>query len=224
MSLGRVLRAKVDDGDEHSFSHRMRSRRFAAFERATAQLDRPIEILDIGGTAEFWGNRGWADRGDVQITLVNLFQAERRFANIVPTVGDATALDFPDDSFDVAFSNSVIEHLRTRANQERMAAEVERVARAYWVQTPNYWFPIEPHYLTPGWQWLPVRARVEILRRRPVGQMGRCPDRAFAEHTVREVQLLSRHSLARLFPDATLVPERLGGLVKSWTAVHGLPV
>jgi Methyltransferase domain len=224
MSIGQLLRTKVDDGDEHSFSHRMRSRRFAAFERATAGLVRPMSILDIGGTAEFWENRGWADRAGVQITLVNLFQADQRFGNIIPTVGDATALDFPDDAFDVAFSNSVIEHVRTGENQQRMAAEVERVARAYWVQTPNYWFPIEPHYLAPGWQWLPVRARVEILRRRPVGQMGRCPDRAFAEHTVREVQLLSRHGLERLFPDATLIPERLGGMVKSWTAVHGLPV
>jgi hypothetical protein len=224
MSIGQLLRAKVDDGDERSLSHRMRSRRFAAFTRATRTLDRPVSILDIGGTAEFWENRGWADQPSVRITLVNLSEASQRFDNIVPTVGDATAIDFADDAFDVAFSNSVIEHLRTRESQRRMAAEVERVAHAYWVQTPNYWFPIEPHYLTPGWQFLPVRARVEILRRRPVGQMGRCPDRAFAEHTVREVQLLSRRSLARLFPDATVIPERFGGLVKSWTAVHGLPV
>jgi Methyltransferase domain len=223
MDIRRLVREMVDDGDERSFSHRMRSRRFGTFERATGSLDGTLSILDIGGTAEFWENRGWADRPGVEITLVNLFQAAQRFENIVPTVGDATSLDLPDDAFDVAFSNSVIEHLRTGENQRRMAAEVERVARAYWIQTPNYWFPIEPHYLTPGWQWLPVRVRVEILRRRPVGQMGRCPDRAFAEHTVREVQLLSRRGLTRLFPEATLIPERFGGLVKSWTAVHGLP-
>jgi hypothetical protein len=222
-TIGDLLREKIDDGNERSFSHRMRSRRFAAFERAT-RIDRPLSILDIGGTAEFWENRGWADRPGVTVTLVNLFRARQRFENVIPTVGDATALDFPDNAFDVAFSNSVIEHLRTRENQQRMAAEVERVAHAYWVQTPNYWFPVEPHYLTVGWQWLPVRARVEILRRRPVGQMGRCPDRTFAEHTVREVQLLSRHGLQQLFPAATLIPERFGGLVKSWTAVHGLPL
>ena len=33
---------------------------------------------------------------------------------------------------------------------------------------------------------------------------------------------MRRGELARLFPDATLVPERFGGLVKSWTAVRGL--
>ena len=69
---------------------------------------------------------------------------------------DATNLhEFGDASFDIAFSNSVIEHLSTFENQARMAAEVRRVARAYWVQTPNFWFPIEPHFLVPAWHWLP---------------------------------------------------------------------
>ena len=105
-----------------------------------------------------------------------------------------------------------------------MAAEIERVARSYWVQTPNFWFPVEPHDLTPGWQWLPTSLRIAILMRRPVGQMGRCPDRRFAERIVRETRLLSRRGMASLFPDAAIVPERFGGLVKSWTAVRGLSV
>lgn len=197
----------------------MRAKRFAKFEAFAATLPRPLRIVDIGGTTEFWEHRGWANRPGVQITLVNLTAGEQRYENVVPTVGDATALAFPDGAFDLAFSNSVIEHLFTLDQQQAMASEVRRVARAYWVQTPNFWFPMEPHFLVPGWQWLPVRARVAILRRRTVGQMGHCPEREKAARVVREVRLMRRRELARLFPGATLVPERFGGAVKSWTAV-----
>jgi hypothetical protein len=101
-----------------------------------------------------------------------------------------------------------------------MAREVRRLAPAYWIQTPNYWFPMEPHFLVPGWQYLPERVRVEILTRRGVGWMGRTPDRAKAQEVIREVRLLRQRELKRMFSDATLIPERFGGLVKSWTAAR----
>jgi hypothetical protein len=152
---------------------------------------------------------------------VNLEAPAKRHANIHPTAGDATNLaDHADKTFDIAFSNSVIEHLFTFENQARMAAEVRRVAdRAYWVQTPNFWFPMEPHFLVPGWQWLPESTRVAILRRRGVGWAGRCPDPEHARAIVEEHRLMRRKELARLFPEARIVGERFGGLVKSWTAV-----
>jgi hypothetical protein len=216
------LRQLADDSSETSLSHRLRAQRFARFERLAAALPRPLSVIDIGGTNEFWEQRGWADRDDVTITLVNLTEQPRRFENLVPIVGDATDLgQFADAEFDLAFSNSVIEHLFTFESQKRMADEVSRVSRAYWVQTPNFWFPMEPHFLVPGWHWMPVEARVAVLRRRGVGWMGRCPDPEHARRIVREVRLMRRQELARLFPDAVLVPERFGGLVKSWTAVRG---
>jgi hypothetical protein len=223
-SVSDRLRGLADDSTSDSLSHRLRARRFARFERLAATLPRPLTVLDVGGTNEFWAQRGWAGRDDVSVTLVNLVAQERVHDNIHPMVGDATDLsDHGDKSFDLAFSNSVIEHLFTFENQARMAAEIRRVARAYWVQTPNFWFPMEPHFLVPGWQWLPVEARVAILRRRGVGWMGRCPDPEVARKVVREVRLMRRPELHRLFPQATILPERFGGLVKSWTAIEGLP-
>ena len=219
MGITELLTRQVDESRPDSLSQRMRAKRFAQFEAFAAKLPRPLTVVDIGGTTSFWETRGWAGRDDVKVTLVNLFAEEQRHDNVIPTVGDATALEFEDGAFDLAFSNSVIEHLFTYEQQVRMAQEVRRVADAYWVQTPNFWFPLEPHFLFPGWQWLPVPVRVAILQRRRVGQMGRCPDRAFAEERVREVRLMRRAELQRLFPGATMVPERLGGMVKSWTAV-----
>jgi Methyltransferase domain len=218
------LQKLATDGHAGSLSGRLRSRRFQLFERLVKDLPRPLRILDVGGTDDFWEQRGWADRDDVSITLVNLDAPEQRFENIVPTVGDATDLvDHADNSFDIAFSNSVIEHLFTIENQTKMAREIQRVATAYWVQTPNFWFPIEPHFLVPAWHWLPERTRVAILTRRDVGWAGRCPDPAYARRIVEEHRLMKRRELARLFPDARIVGERFGGFTKSWTAIGGFP-
>lgn len=184
-------------------------------------MEKPVRIIDLGGTVRYWERRGWAGRSDVQITLVNLDAQPSEYDNIVSTEGDATRLPFGDDSFDIAFSNSVIEHLFTLDHQRRMAEEVRRVARCYWVQTPNFWFPVEPHYLVPVWHWLPESVRVAILTRHSVGWAGRTPDAGEALEVIRETRLMRRRELAGLFPGADLVPERIGGLVKSWTAVGG---
>jgi hypothetical protein len=216
------LQRLADDRSAGSLSHRLRTRRFHLFERLTAPFQRPLRILDVGGTNAYWEQRGWAGRDDVHITLVNLDPQDQRHPNVLPTAGDATDLSaYEDGSFDVAFSNSVIEHLFTFEAQSRMAHEVRRVGRAYWVQTPNFWFPVEPHFLVPAWHWLPEDARVAILRRRGVGWAGRSPDPARARRVVQEHRLMRRHELKRLFPDADIVAERIGGLVKSWTAVGG---
>jgi hypothetical protein len=218
------LQGLADDGSPTSISHRLRERRFRLFDSLAATLPRPLRIIDLGGTNEYWERRGWAGRDDVEITLVNLGPQERRHDNLHPVIGDATDLaDHADGSFDIAFSNSVIEHLFTFDNQAAMAREVRRVARAYWVQTPNFWFPVEPHFLVPVWHWLPEEARVAILRRRGVGWAGRCPDPEKARAIVQEHRLMRRRELARLFPGAEIVPERFGGLVKSWTAIGGFP-
>jgi Methyltransferase domain len=215
----------ADDSSAESLSHRMREQRFLRFERLAAMLPKPLTLIDIGGTCEFWEQRGWAGRDDVSVTLVNLVEQEQTHENVVPTVGDATSLaGHADQSFDIAFSNSVIEHLFTFEHQQAMAREVRRVAKAYWVQTPNFWFPFEPHFLCPAWHWMPVSARVAILRRRGVGWMGRCPDPEVARRVVSEVRLMRHRELARLFPGAVLLPERFAGLVKSWTAIAGFPV
>lgn len=220
--LGRALLRATDVRDPQSLSQRLRSRRFVAFELAIHELPRPIRLLDIGGTVDFWCQRGWAGRDDVEITIVNLTAEPSPPAGVSSVAGDATRLEFGPNSFDVAFSNSVIEHVGDLEQQRAMADEVRRVAPAHWIQSPNFWFPMEPHFLVPGWQWLPEDVRVAILQRHEVGHFGREPVREDARRVVRGSQLLTRRRMQALFPDSTLVAERYGGLVKSWTAVRGL--
>ena len=200
----------------------MRDRRFGLLESLLRDLQRPLRIIDIGGTVDFWQFRGWAGRHDVEITLVNLQAVQTGADNIRSVTGDARNLkEFADRSYDIAFSNSVIEHVGAIESQARMANEVKRIANGYWVQTPNYWFPMEPHFLFPGWQWLPFAARVALIKRRAFGWNGRCQSDEMAHRVVNNVHLLSRRQLNKLFPEATFHAERFAGLVKSWIAVGG---
>ena len=98
-------------------------------------------ILDVGGTPQIWRLLG--DR--YQVTLLNPDARELEQECYECVVGDGRSLEFPDDSFDVAFSNSVIEHVGDWDDMQQMASELRRVGRCFYCQTPNKWFPVEPH-------------------------------------------------------------------------------
>lgn len=216
------IRSATDVDNPKALSNRMRNRRFQLFEGLFDCLPKPVRIIDIGGTEEFWAQRGWEDRDDVEILAINLTAKEQVYSNIRVVEGDATNLaNYHDSEFDIAFSNSVIEHLFTKENQLKMGNEIRRVAKAYWVQTPNYWFPVEPHFHMIGWQWMPRRIRVEILRRRKCGRRGPCPELSDAQAMVDEVRLMSKSEMQAAFPDANIWIERLAGLPKSIVAYRG---
>ena len=118
----------------------------------------------------------------------------------------AAALPFPSGEFDIAYSNSLIEHVPPE-ERPAVAAEIRRVADRYFVQTPNRWFPVEPHVLLPLFQFLPERARRRLWR---FGVAGGAYER---------IDLLDRRELERLFPDAVVLRERVGPLTKSLLAV-----
>ena len=184
-------------------------------------LPRPARVIDIGGTQRFWETVGLADSGDLHITLVNLEAEPTDHANIVSQVGDATRLvEHGDGAFDAVFSNSVIEHVGGRKGARAMAAEVRRLAPRHYVQTPNKWFPIEPHFLFPGFQFLPLRARAWLLRHLPLAWVGRIRDQDKAMEVADSVHLLGPSQLAGLFPDSRLQRERVLGLTKSIITVR----
>ena len=172
---------------------------------------------------DFWRQMGLGARGGIEVLVLNLSaQDDTAEANLRAVTGDARDLSrFEDDSFDVVFSNSVIEHLWTQQNQAQMAAEVRRVGRRYFVQTPNRWFPLEPHFLFPGFQFLPVGGRVALVRRFALGYHDALPDPVAARRAVTEIRLLGPRDLQELFPGAVLFRERVLGLTKSLIAYGG---
>lgn len=128
-------------------------------------------------------------------------------------------MPFPNESFDVVHGNSVIEHLGSREDQLRMANEVRRVGRGYWVQTPAVSFPLEPHFLAPVIHWLPRPLRKKLLPITPWALITH-PSREYVDAVLNEIRLLKRHEVQELFPDATVERERLLGVTKSWIAVR----
>ena len=124
----------------------------------------------------------------------------------------------------MVFSNSVIEHVGDAESQRRFAREVARVGRAYWVQTPNRWFPVEPHLLTPMIHFLPRPWQKAVIEKFTIWEWVAHPrpdQRAFyLEHYLRDIQLLDSRSMRRLFPGARLIRERFLGLTKSLIAAR----
>jgi len=206
----------ADNRDPHSLASRMRAKRHEMFASLLDGLPRPLRILDVGGTKAVWESMGLTDRPDVQITILNLALEKSDYSNVRSTTGDARDMrQFSDGDFDVVYSNSVIEHVGDGEHMIRMASEIRRVGKRYFVQTPNRYFPIEPHFLFPMFQFLPIPLRVLLLQNFSLGWISRESDRQRAEEAVRSVNLLSRAELQGLFPDGTMVEERLFGLTKS---------
>ena len=145
----------VDFRDPNSLSSRMRRRRLAFFEGLLDLLPRPVTILDVGGTAAFWQALQVGD--GVTIIILNLRSEPVQEPHLRSIAGDARDLSaFADRSIDIVYSNSVIEHVGSLEDQRRMADEIRRVGKRYFVQTPNAYFPLEPHFLVPGFQFMPL--------------------------------------------------------------------
>ncbi len=210
-----ILKNIADNTNKQSLSHRFRQRRFRVFLEMVRSLPKPISILDIGGTLAFWEGMGFSEDG-VTITLLNLEVQHPLKPGFISITGDATALDFDDQSFDIVFSNSVIEHLYTFEQQQKMAAEVQRVCKQYFIQTPNYWFPIEPHWVFPFFQYLPFNWRVWLTQHFSLGHIPQQPKRSDAERQVREIRLMTKAELQSIFPKAQLYRERFLFFTKSF--------
>ena len=192
-----------------------------------AKLERLLEItprtriLDVGGTAANWALL----KVRPQVTIVNLPRAlEPGEAGLPWIFADGCQLPFRDKSFDVVFSNSVIEHVGEPLRHQQFAREIARVGVRYFVQTPNRWFPVEHHLLTPLIHFLPRSWQRRLVGRFTVWEwIARPrPDQRefFLEHYLRDIRLLDGRAMRRLFPDARLIRERFLGFTKSLIAVR----
>lgn len=217
----RFAKSVLFDMTGGALSVHLRRRRFSLFRSLMESLSRPTRVLDLGGTPEFWERMGLSDDG-VHVVILNVEQREVTQRGFTSMVGDARDLrEFRDREFDVVFSNSVIEHVGSFADQERMAAEVQRVGRRYFVQTPNRGFPIEPHFLFPGFQFLSTDTQVFLVKHFELGWMDKCSTTAEALELIRSIRLLTEDELRRLFPGSKLFRERFMGLTKSFTVYGG---
>lgn len=160
---------RVTDGP----TRRSRARRYSLFVeqiRPTMQST----ILDVGvsggvtrGTDFLEAWHPWPAQitalGTGEWTEFESFQGA--YPQVTLVLGDGRELPFPDKSFDVVFSNAVIEHTGTREQQQQFLRECLRVGRRVFLTTPNAGFPIDSHTLIPFAHWLPLSVRDRIYRR-----------------------------------------------------------
>ena len=201
-------------------SQSFRARRMRLFLREF-DLSPATRVLDVGGNPRIWATLEVEARPRIiYLNLPRAAEADDDRARLV--FGDGCRLPFADQSFDIAFSNSVIEHVGSFEAQVEFAREVRRVSRAYWVQTPNRRFPVEQHLLTPVIHWLPKSwQRVLVPRVTVWGVLtaaGPAERRFYFEHYLNEIRLLSADELRVLFPGCRLVRERFWGWTKSLVA------
>jgi hypothetical protein len=189
------------------FSAGSREKKFQLFSRLFA-VDASTKLLDIGFSKRFLHEYILEDYLPREIPIVGGEideQAVRKtvgsYPNVAPVVFDARHLPFADKSFDIVYSNAVIEHVGDHAQQRLFADETRRVGRAWFVTTPNFWFPLDTHTSLPFVHWLPRRLRLSVFR--AVGRRG-------------DLVLLTKGQLEELLPESevahlrtTIFPEVL---------------
>lgn len=185
--------------------------RFPSFEE--------MHVVDLGGDTRFWLA---SDVRPAHVTIVDLYPGPLKDPEPWMSViqGDACRAETIRGSFDLAFSNSLIEHVGGPRYRQDMADVVRSVAPRYWVQTPYRYFPLEPHFLMPGFQHLPLTARAWLFEHWPLTEKARrdIPAERHLEF-VNSHDLLSITEMRALFPDGELIRERVGPLIKSLVAV-----
>ncbi len=211
-----------------TFSAKMRTRRFKVVNEIIEAVIRKkgaCNILDIGGSEYYWKLNGQfiaAHSGKLSITIANVEEDEVNFEDtelFSYRVGDCTKAELYDGPYDFIHSNSVIEHVGCWKFIRAMATNIIDTRLPYYVQTPNYWFPMEPHFRTIGFQFLPIDVRARMLLKHQRGfRKASNIDEAMQE--VESVNLLTAPQLAVLFPAAEILREHFGPLTKSFMVVH----
>lgn len=220
-----VLQALTDTAPETVYRNRFRRARLARFLAivdAIVAANGRCRVVDLGGNLEYWQGLEdlWGDR-PLHLTLVNLSAETAPDSRFICLSGNACDLpQFADNAFDLVHSNSVIEHVGLWSSQRRMAQEVRRLAPHYFVQTPNFWFPLEPHFRMPLIHWLPEPWRAALVMRRACGFYPRARSYDEAQQIIEDARLLNAKAMAALFPDATIEREPFAFLTKSLIAVR----
>lgn len=223
-----IYKMFVDNNNPRSLNYKLRQARLKIFLSQLSNMKKPISILDIGGTVVYWENvffkLGGLKKEDFSITITNIDEGWLRkgvnsecedYYNFA--IADARHMkQYKDGQFDIVHSNSVIEHVGGFEEQILMANEVRRIGKHHFVQTPSYYFPIEPHFCALMFHWLPRKLRMFIVKSRKMGHLPRADSTEHAAEIVDSAQLMNYAEVAVCFPESIVHREVFLGLTKSF--------
>jgi SAM-dependent methyltransferase len=187
----------------------------------------PMKLLDVGAQIHPDNNEvrqlidiyPWKDNiSVVNISAEHIATIKRYYPQIEAVVGDACELPWPDKSFDVVYSNAVIEHLGSFEKQKRMAAEIMRVGKRWFVTTPNRWFPFEFHMRLPLVTWLFGDGYLRIGN---IISYNHLRGRYMIGVKRSDLRLMSASELRKCFPGSNIIKQRVTFMAETLIAVGG---
>jgi len=202
---------------DKSMAERLRQRRWEFVRPMLPELEN-MKVLDLGGSTDFWRRAPIRPR---HVTIVNLETMECEAPWLEAITGDACAADqlLVGRQFDLVFSNSLIEHVGGHSARVALAGVIRTLAPSYLVQTPYRYFPIEPHWIFPGMQFLPVPVQRRIAPRWWFGHT-RGWSASDALEAVMATELIGATEMRAYFPDGQLLWERVLGIPKSMIVIR----
>lgn len=202
----------------NSISNKYRNKRNKFFLDYCKLFEKPLKILDIGGSDYHWRNTELKNSKDFHITIVNKENQDiKDFTNLSFIKLDVSRLNFfKDDEYELVYSNSLLEHISNFDEQKKLAGEIRRIGKKYFVQTPNYYFPVEPHFLFPFFQFLPERTKINLIKKYNLGWYEKQTNEIKAEELAKSIRLIKKEELKKLFPDGIIFEEKFLTLTKSF--------
>lgn len=228
MPITQKFAEKLSDYDNrNSLGRKLRTKRIAPLLEMIDEISaehRSVNVIDIGGTENYWNivSHQYLEKHNVNITIVNLpgsgMTTDHGLFRFIEADGCNLA-QIPDKSFDIAHSNSVLEHVGDWEHMVRFSEELSRVSHKYFVQTPSFWFPMEPHFMTPFFHWFPKSVRIWLVIRYDFGHFRRAASIDHATRIVESVRLLNKKRFQELFKEADIMTERMFLMPKSFIAI-----
>ncbi len=201
-----------------SLGYKARTKRFQTLLARFPDF-REMSVLDIGGDVRDWKSRPNARPAHVTILSHETPMLEDPEPWMTPLHADACDSKAVPIGFDLIYSNSVIEHVGGPYRRRQFAENIRRAGPHCWIQTPYRYFILEPHFVFPGFQFLPLAIQSHIAKRWPLAVPYAYPEVNPTGYCL-EHDLLSKTELRLLFPMADILHERVGGFTKSLVAVR----
>lgn len=199
------------------FEGKFRIKRLKQFYETYPDLPQ-LSVLDVGGSPVIWDLlKEELEVAPKHVVILNKEEREL-YGNYECHTGDARQLPYADNSFDLVFSNSVIEHVGNAEDKLKFAKECVRVGKEIYIQTPNRWFPIEPHIFAFFIHWLPkpLYKKLSFLSILSILGAFNMTTETKASEWINDIDLLSKKQLQQIFPQQNLLKEKAFLLVKSF--------